>query len=275
MRLALPYKLCIILALAGFSSLTALASVKHEEKFPSGESRLIYYTDSADGRTGKEGVEREYFKTGKLKRETTYHKNAKQGTEKIFDEEGIVIEESHYADGRVTSHQETFESENENDVGRKFLINFNPLPLVLSAIVEKGLAVPASPLELGYRVSGYTGLMLAPGFVLNGAGGWGISGGLVIADVPGSWIGNMFAVRYGFFDITDYGTDWNITGSFYHNYAIATGWLWFWGVNIGWGLNSIEIVKSTDRFTGETRVLHRNLNDGFILGLNGGFGFDF
>ncbi len=199
----------------------------------------------------------------------------KQGTEKIFDEEGIVVDQLRYVDGRVASRQETFESENENDVRRKFLININPLPILLSAIIESGLPIPAAPLELGYRISGYTGLMLAPVMILNGAGGWGVSGGVVIADMPDSWIGNMFAVRYGYFDITDFGTDWNITGSFYHNYALGKGWLWFWGVNLGWGLNSIELVTSSDRFNGQSEVLRRNLNDGFIWGLNGGIGHDF
>ena len=275
MRFIPHFKVLAFLALSGLGPQSIYALEKHEEKFPSGETRLIYYTDSADGNVVKEGYEREYFKDGKVKRESSYRKNVKQGTEKIFDEEGIVVEQARYVDGRVDSRQETFESENENDVGRKFLINLNPLLVLLSAIVESGLAIPAAPLEFGYRLSEFTGLMLAPVFVLNGAGGWGVAGGLVIADLPGSWIGNMFALRYGYFDITDFGTDWSITGSFYHNYAIAKGWLWFWGVNLGWGLNSIEMEKSTNDFTGESVVTRRKLGDGLILGLNGGIGFDF
>ena len=85
MRLPPPFGFGRILALAAFCVQAAQALEKHEEKFPSGETRLVYYTDSADGRTGKEGMEREYFKSGKVKRETAYHKNAKQGTERIFD----------------------------------------------------------------------------------------------------------------------------------------------------------------------------------------------
>ncbi len=253
----------------------AFALEKHEDKYPSGETKLIYYYSQSDGKESKEGYEREYFKDGKVKRESVYKNNAKNGTEKIFDEDGMVLEQINYKDGKIENREETFEAENENGYRKKYLIGINPLPLLLGIFVEKGLAIPANPVELGYHFNGYYGLKISPALIVNGEGGWGLTGGVVVSDVADSWIGNMVELRYGYYDINKFGSSWNAIGAFYKNYHIQNNFILFWGVDVGWGLNGIKITKSTDSFTGESKVIDRELDEGFIFGLGGGMAFYF
>ena len=85
----------------------------------------------------------------------------------------------------------------------------------------------------------------------------------------------MFELKYGYYDISRFGDSWNVIGSFYNYHALPRYMTWFWGVNLGWGLKGIELIKSTNNQTGESRVIRRSLHEGFILGLNGGIGVNF
>ncbi|MEO7426145.1 MAG: hypothetical protein ABI036_13235 [Fibrobacteria bacterium] len=246
-----------------------------EDKFPDGTTKSIYYFSRENGDTVKVGKEKEYFKSGRLKRETNFKDNKKNGEEKIYDEEGLVVARNVYVDGKVTHSEDTFEQEHENGYGKKYYLGVDPLGLILGAIIEDGLAIPASPIGFGYHTDGFCGFKLAPALIINGEGGWGMTAGFVISDMPNSWVGNMFEIRYGYYDINKFGSSWNLIGMFYKNYQVKDHLLLFWGVDLGYGLNGIEIIKSENSQTGETRVLERNLKEGFMIGLGAGLGFDF
>lgn len=262
----------VILLSAVFSH----ALERREESYPGGETRLMYYFRQDSGRVVKEGNEKEFYPSGRLKRITAYRNNLKHGPEKIYDEEGIELENSRYVDGRLESREGTFENETEHRLGRRVMLSFNPLPALLGlALAPDDLAIPVLPVELGYHLGGYYGLKLSPAFVLNGEGGWGARGGVSITDMANTWIGNVFDLQYGYYDIFEFGQAWNITGFYSRNYALGKDFVAFWGLLTGYGLKGVELIKSRSIESGESRIVDRNLDKGFILGLSAGMGYSF
>ena len=145
-----------ILAFACLLSGASFALEMRETKYPDGTTRTVHYVNRETGADLKEGRELEYHKNGKLKREAFWRNNLKHGLEKTFDEEGIMVSSAKWAEGRLVERVETFESENEYGVGRRALVLFNPLPLLMAGVVgDKDLAIPAGLVEFGYHLGGY------------------------------------------------------------------------------------------------------------------------
>lgn len=273
MNLAKPLVLALVMAVS------TVASEKRETTYPDGTTRTIYYVNTSDGAELKEGHEREYYPGGQLKRETIWRENRKHGLERHFDEEGLEISTSRWAEGKLIGKEETFESSNEARLGKRFLVVFNPTPILIglavASLADRDLAIPVLPVELGALLGGYYALKAAPAVVMFGEGGWGMQGGVAIMDLPGSWIGSQFECRYTYYDIVGYGNSWNVVGSYYHNFSLPRNLLWFWGANIGYGFNGVTLVKSLDRETGQSQIYSRDVEEGIFLSFNGGFGYNF
>ena len=81
---------------AGALLLSACEDVR-VEKYPSGKvrSETVYVNDK------KEGLEKEYFENGNVKREANYVNDRREGTVKEYYEDGSIMAEYNYADGYI------------------------------------------------------------------------------------------------------------------------------------------------------------------------------
>ena len=88
--------LSAILAITAAFFFTACEDVRVQE-FPDGKVRMetTYVKDK------KQGLEKEYYNNGTLKRETTYNEDRKEGVQKEYYDDGTLQAETPFADGYI------------------------------------------------------------------------------------------------------------------------------------------------------------------------------